>query len=222
MKPGLIFDFDGVIADSEVLANTILAEFISDLGLPTTLDDALNRYSGKRWSEIIAAIEVGVARELPEDFSEKIKAVTFRRFREELHEVEGASGFLDRFPELPRCIASSSSLDRLILCLDILGLTRKFGDSIFTADLVARGKPFPDIFLFAAERINVSPFDCIVIEDSAGGVQAGVAAGMTVIGLCAGTHLRPGHAQRLIAAGASYTAASWDEVSFIVSTLCKP
>ncbi len=222
MKSGLIFDFDGVIADSEVLANTILAEFVSDLGLPTTLDDALNRYSGKRWAEIIAAIEDGVGRELPEDFSEKLKAATLTRFREELHEVEGASGFLNQFPELPRCIASSSSLDRLVLCLEVLGLTRKFGDNIFTADLVARGKPFPDIFLFAAERMNVSPFDCIVIEDSAGGVQAGVAAGMTVIGLCAGTHLRPGHAQRLIAAGASYTAASWEEVSSIVSTLCKP
>jgi beta-phosphoglucomutase-like phosphatase (HAD superfamily) len=88
--------------------------------------------------------------------------------------------------------------------------------------MVARGKPFPDIFLFAAERINVPPSDCIVIEDSASGVRAGVAAGMTVIGLCAAAHLQPGHAQRLSAAGASYTADTWNELSIIVSAVCKP
>jgi HAD superfamily hydrolase (TIGR01509 family) len=221
MKSGLIFDFDGVIADSEVLAGTILAKFVSDLGLATTLNEVVNRYGGKRWSDIMAAIEDGFGQKLPEDFSERLKEATLSSFRQDLRAIEGVADFLTQFRELPHCVASSSSLDRLILCLDILGLTKEFGDFVFSAEMVARGKPFPDVFLLAAERMKVNPFDCIVIEDSANGVRAGVAAGMTVIGLCAASHLQPGHAERLMAAGASYSANSWNEVSVIVSTLCQ-
>ena len=221
MKSGLIFDFDGVIADSEVLAGTILAKFVNDLGLATTLHEALNRYGGKRWSDIMAAIEDGFGQKLPEGFSDRLKEATLSSFRQDLRAVEGVAGFLTEFRELPHCVASSSSLDRLILCLDILGLTKEFGDFVFSAEMVARGKPFPDVFLLAAERMKVNPLDCIVIEDSANGVRAGVAAGMTVIGLCAASHLQPGHAQRLMAAGASYSADSWSEVSAIVSALCR-
>jgi HAD superfamily hydrolase (TIGR01509 family) len=221
MKSGLIFDFDGVIADSEVLAGTILAKFVSDLGLATTLNEVVNRYGGKRWSDIMAAIEDGFGQKLPEDFSERLKEATLSSFRQDLRAIEGVADFLTQFRELPHCVASSSSLDRLILCLDILGLTKEFGDFVFSAEMVARGKPFPDVFLLAAERMKVNPLDCIVIEDSANGVRAGVAAGMTVIGLCAASHLQPGHAERLMAAGASYSANSWNEVSVIVSTLCQ-
>ena len=221
MKSGLIFDFDGVIADSEVLAGTILAKFVNDLGLATTLHEALNRYGGKRWSDILAAVEDGFGQKLPEGFSERLKEATLSSFRQDLRAIEGVADFLKQFRELPHCVASSSSLDRLILCLDILGLTKEFGDFVFSAEMVARGKPFPDVFLLAAERMKVNPLDCIVIEDSANGVRAGVAAGMTVIGLCAASHLQPGHAQRLMAAGASYSADSWSEVSAIVSALCR-
>jgi HAD superfamily hydrolase (TIGR01509 family) len=221
MKSGLIFDFDGVIADSEVLAGTILAKFVSDLGLETTLDEALNRYGGKRWSDIMAAVEDGFGQKLPAGFAERLKEATLSSFRQDLRAIEGVAGFLTQFRELPHCVASSSSLDRLILCLDILGLAKEFGNFVFSAEMVARGKPFPDVFLLAAERMKVNPFDCIVIEDSANGVRAGVAAGMTVIGLCAASHLQPGHAQRLMAAGASYSANSWNEVSVIVSSLCR-
>ena len=221
MKSGLIFDFDGVIADSEVLAGTILAKFVNDLGLATTLHEALNRYGGKRWSDILAAVEDGFGQKLPEGFSERLKEATLSSFRQDLRAIEGVADFLKQFRELPHCVASSSSLDRLILCLDILGLTKEFGDFVFSAEMVARGKPFPDVFLLAAERMKVNPLDCIVIEDSPNGVRAGVAAGMTVIGLCAASHLQPGHAQRLMAAGASYSADSWSEVSAIVSALCR-
>ena len=221
MKSGLIFDFDGVIADSEVLAGTILAKFVNDLGLATTLHEALNRYGGKRWSDILAAVEDGFGQKLPEGFSERLKEATLSSFRQDLKAIEGVADFLAQFRELPHCVASSSSLDRLALCLDILGLTKEFGDFVFSAEMVARGKPFPDVFLLAAERMKVNPLDCIVIEDSANGVRGGVAAGMTVIGLCAASHLQPGHAQRLMAAGASYSANSWNEVSVIVSALCR-
>jgi HAD superfamily hydrolase (TIGR01509 family) len=208
----LIFDFDGVIADSEAIANTVLAEIVTGLGHATTLDQSLEHYSGRRWNEVIAEIEAAIGTTLPENFSGEVKRATLERFRSDLREVSGAANFIRRFSNIPRCIASSSSIDRLKLCLSVLGLEAKFGSHVFSADMVARGKPHPDIFLFAAEKLGVSPKACLVIEDSAGGIQAAVAAGMTAVGLCAASHIREGHDLRLRDAGAAHLADSWPEV----------
>jgi HAD superfamily hydrolase (TIGR01549 family) len=213
----LIFDFDGVIADSEALANTVLAETVTAFGHATTLEDSLGRYAGRRWVDVMAEIESATGKRLPASFSDDLKSATFDRFRADLTEVGGATKFIETFADLPRCIASSSSLDRLQLCLSILDLTDKFGDNVFSADMVPRGKPHPDIFLFAADRLGVSPDSCLVIEDSAGGITAAVAAGMTAVGLCAASHIRTGHHLRLREAGAVHLASSWDEVETIAS-----
>ena len=217
----LIFDFDGVIADSEILANSVLAETLSGLGLPTTLDRSLATYLGKRWPEVIAQAEIDLGRPLPAHFSEDLKIALHDRFRAALTEVRGARAFIAKFSHLPRAIASSSSADRLQLCLEVLGLADAFGDKVFSADLVTHGKPDPAIYLLASQQLNLAPTDCIVIEDSAGGVRAGLAAGMTVIGLTAASHLAPGHAGTLKGAGAHHIAASWDEVDVIVTALLK-
>jgi HAD superfamily hydrolase (TIGR01549 family) len=209
----LIFDFDGVIADSEAIANTVLAETVTRLGHSTTLDEALTRYSGRRWDEVVAEIEAAIGRPLPDDFSGQLKLSTLDRFRTDLKEVSGATDFIRRFAHIPRCIASSSSIDRLQLCLSVLALEAEFGSHVvFSADMVARGKPHPDIFLFAAGRLGVRPDQCLVIEDSAGGIRAAVAAGMTVVGLCAASHIRDGHDLKLRDAGAVHLAHSWSDV----------
>jgi len=208
----LIFDFDGVIADSEAIANIVLAELVSELGHATTLDQALARYSGRRWDEAMAQIETAIGKPLPSNFSSELKRATLDRFRTDLKEVSGAGNFIKRFSHVPRCIASSSSMDRLQLCLSILALEAEFGTHVFSADMVRRGKPHPDIFLFAADKLGVSPSECLVIEDSAGGIKAAVAAGMTAIGLCAASHIRVGHDGRLRDAGAAHLANSWSEV----------
>jgi HAD superfamily hydrolase (TIGR01549 family) len=208
----LIFDFDGVIADSEAIANTVLAEIVTGLGHPTTLDQSLTRYSGQRWDEVIAGIEAAIGKPLPSDFSGQLKLATLERFRTDLKEVSGATNFIRRFSHIPRCIASSSSIDRLQLCLSVLKLEAEFGNHVFSADMVARGKPHPDIFLFAAGKLGVSPGECLVIEDSAGGIRAAVAAGMTAIGLCAASHIREGHDAKLRDAGAVHLAQSWSDV----------
>jgi len=208
----LIFDFDGVIADSEAIANTVLAEIVTGLGHPTTLDQSLTRYSGQRWDEVIAEIEAAIGKPLPSDFSGQLKLATLERFRTDLKEVSGATNFIRRFSHIPRCIASSSSIDRLQLCLSVLELEAEFGTHVFSADMVARGKPHPDIFLFAAGKLGVSPNECLVIEDSAGGIRAAVAAGMTAIGLCAASHIREGHDAKLRDAGAVHLAQSWSDV----------
>ena len=208
----LIFDFDGVIADSESIANTVLAEAVSELGHPTTLDQALSRYMGRRWVEAVAEIEAAIGKPLPDNFSDQLKLATLARFRTDLKEVSGAQAFIRRFSHIPRAIASSSSIDRLQLCLSVLALEAEFGPHVFSADMVARGKPHPDIFLFAAAKLGVSPKECLVIEDSAGGIRAAVAAGMTAVGLSAASHIRDGHDLKLRDAGAVHLAQSWSDV----------
>jgi HAD superfamily hydrolase (TIGR01509 family) len=171
---------------------------------------------GRRWPEVISLIESDLGRALSDSFPEDLKTATLERFSTGLREVQGASNFIRHFHNVPRCIASSSSLDRLHACLRILGLANEFGAHVYSAEMVEKGKPHPDIFILAAQQLNIRPSDCVVIEDSSSGVRAGVAAGMTVIGLCAGSHLRPGHAQRLTDAGATHTASTWDDALVIV------
>ena len=218
----LIFDFDGVIADSEVLANAVLAEFVTRLGCPTTLDDALVRYMGKPHLDKLAAIERDLGRALPGGFSYELEAAILERFRQELCEVQGASEFVRRTARIPRCIASSSRLEQIQLCLDLLGLTADFGSgNVLSATMVKRGKPHPDLFLLAAERLEVAPHECLVFEDSIAGVQGAVAAGTTVIGLCAGSHVRSGHADRLRAAGAAHICQTWEAAALLASMLLQ-
>jgi HAD superfamily hydrolase (TIGR01509 family) len=219
MRALLIFDFDGVIADSEVLSNTVLAETISAHGVPTSVDDCYRLYMGKRVPEITVAIAELTSRALPDNFIESLQSATLQRFRRELRTVAGARDFIDAFADVPRCIASSSAPARLAVCLEVLDLQSRFGANVFSAEQVARGKPHPDIFLFAAEQMGVEPAHCIVIEDSAGGVQAALAAGMTAIGLTAASHIRDGQAERLRQAGAHHVVSTFDEARTIVCRL---
>lgn len=221
MKRLIIFDFDGVVADSEVLSNTVLAECVSDIGVPTTVEDSYRLYMGKRMPEIAAAIEAAAGKPLPKDFADDFEARTLARFRKDLRLVDGLHKYLAAFPELRRCIASSSTPARLALCLDVLGLHDVFGRHVFSAMDVPRGKPYPDIFLHAAQVMGVDPADCLVIEDSVSGVRAAVAAGMTVIGLLAASHVPAGHGARLREAGAEHIAASFAEVQAITRTLLR-
>jgi len=215
----LIFDFDGVIADSELLANMVLAEAVTELGVPTTLEDSYRLYMGKRFVEVIAAVEASVGRRLPETFPAEFQARTLARFRQELRFVDGAREYIDAFAQVPRCIASSSSPDRLALCVDVLDLREAFGERVYSAAVVPRGKPHPDIFLYAARQMRAAPEAAIVIEDSPAGVQAGVAAGMTVIGILAASHIREGHSERLLSAGAHYLAPTFKVAEGITRAL---
>jgi HAD superfamily hydrolase (TIGR01509 family) len=221
MISALIFDFDGVIADSEVLSNTVLAEIVTELGVPTTLEDAYRGYMGKRFHEVIAAIEQAVGRTLPSSFGVQYQDRTLERFGRDLAPIAGVREFIAKFADLPRCIASSSSPERLAVCVEVLEMTSLFEGRVFSASNVARGKPHPDIFLHAAAQIGVSPRQCIIIEDSASGVVAGRAAGSTVIGLLAAGHIREGHAVTLKEAGAHYLAADYPELERIVNDLLR-
>lgn len=213
----LIFDFDGVLADSEVIANTVLARLVSLAGLPTSLEDSLAGFCGRRWSDVAARITASLGGPLPENFQNRLLGETLDAFSASLAETPGATEFITRFADTPRCIASSSSMSRLTHCTALLGLTGLFGSNVLSADRVKHGKPAPDIFLLAADHLAVNPRHCIVFEDAPAGVIAGRAAGMTVVGFCGGSHTRNGHAESLRASGAHYTAANWDEAGAITT-----
>ena len=211
----VIFDFDGVIVDSETLANQVLADELTALGCPTSLDDAYDTYMGHGWAACLAKIEARWGA-VPLEFRPRVDEAVASRLAGELRTVVGVEAFLDRLG-LPCCIASSSQPDWLTSRLAMFGLAHHFGDRVFSAAIhVERSKPFPDIYLHAAKEMAADPARCWVIEDSPTGVTAGVAAGMTVIGLLAGTHIRDGHGERLRAAGAHHLAASYDEVAALI------
>ncbi len=218
-KKLIVFDFDGVVADSETLANAVLAELMTELGVPMTVEQAMQAFIGKRYEDEIAAISALTGRTVGDCHALDVEGRTIARFRGELRAIEGFRAYFDALGTAKRCIASSSSPARLAACLDILDLTGAFGPHVYSASLVARGKPHPDIFLYAAQQLGVAPSDAIVIEDSANGVRAAVAAGMTAIGLTAASHVPPGHAQELRDAGAHHVAQNYREVDAITRLL---
>jgi HAD superfamily hydrolase (TIGR01509 family) len=208
----LIFDFDGVVADSETLACGVAAVYATELGAPMTSAEGLANFVGKRVADVASLItERGGV--VPEDFADQLHRRTLAGFSERLEPVAGVEAFLEAHHFLPRCIASSSSHARLDASLARLGLSHWFDGHIYSADDVARGKPFPDLFLHAARMLGCAPADALVIEDSSSGVTAAVAAGMPVIGLLAGSHVGADHGAKLLAAGASAIAEDYETVS---------
>lgn len=217
----IIFDFDGVVADSEHLAMSVMAEGLSGLGLPTTADEAVQLYMGKGLADCVAAMEARLGSPLPDGFMAARIEEVHRRVVAEVEPVQGLPTFLSAFAHVQRCIASSSKLDYIGRCLDRMSLADWF-EHRFSGHDVERGKPHPDLFLKAAATLGMSPSDCVVIEDSPTGVVAGKAAGMFTFGLCAGRHVRRGHADRLTEAGADMIAESFDQIAEVLRLKIAP
>lgn len=213
----IIFDYDGVVADSEILNNRALADVLTQAGLPTTVDDVITRYMGKRWIDF--RDEIG--QRLPEADLDQLLAdwtsLCRQRAETDLKAVPGVDAFVQSLGDLPRCIASSSKPDWIAFGLDHVGLSGQMGPIFSAAIHVTRGKPHPDLFLYAAARFGTAPSDCLVIEDSPTGVQGAVAAGMPVIGLAAGGHVRADHAERLRDAGARQVVDSYRAVADLLA-----
>ena len=213
-----------MIVDSEILSNLLLAEALTALGHPTTLEEATERYIGLNWRDMGVVIEAEIGRPLPDDFRANVKRA-FELRVEEVTAVVGVEAFLDALAPIPKAVASSSPTEWLRRSLERFGLDRHFGERLFSAaEHVARGKPHPDIYLHAARELGVRPREVLVLEDTPTGVKSACAAGMTVVGLCAGLHCGPGHGERLKAAGADHVAASYEEVLKLVmpDLICHP
>jgi HAD superfamily hydrolase (TIGR01509 family) len=200
MQPELvIFDCDGVLVDSELLACRISAECLTEAEFVISADDVMERYVGVSLKAMLADIEDRYRRTLPPEFADVLRQRMAAAFAAELRPIDGVQTVLAGLT-CRRCVASGNAVLRHTLT--VAGLLHYFDPHVFSATQVARGKPAPDLFLFAAASMQVAPERCVVIEDSQPGVLAAVAAGMRAIGFTGGGHCRPGHAERLRAAGA--------------------
>lgn len=197
----VIFDFDGVIVDSERLANAVLARMVTALGRPMAAAEAARRFTGKVTRDCLALIESDLGLVVPAGFAADYEDAITVAYDAELTPVAGIVPVLDSLRGR-RCVASGSSHPRIAHALRVVGLGHHFAGAVFSAEEVARGKPAPDVFLHAAACMGVEPARCVVVEDSITGVAGARAAGMPVFGLV-GTF----DADELAAAGALPVAA---------------
>jgi HAD superfamily hydrolase (TIGR01509 family) len=214
----LIFDFDGVLLESEYAGNKQIADYLTGAGHPTTPEESMANFMGLAGGDFLAAIERWIGRALPEDFHATRQAEDDRVMREGLDAVAGAVAFVRSLPpELPRAIASSSTTRWIERHLEHLGIRDAFGDKIFSGrEHVARGKPAPDLYLHAATALGVDIGRTAILEDSPVGATGAVASGAHVIGFCGGSHCAPDHADRLRAIGVQDIASSFDEVARLI------
>ncbi|MGY8665854.1 HAD family hydrolase [Bradyrhizobium sp. UFLA05-109] len=200
----IIFDCDGVLVDSEVISCRAHADVLTRHGYPITPEQVLVRFLGVSERDARLMVEQEIGRKLPDDLEQQVTAATLRFYASDLlpiTDVAAAIGAID----LPKCVASSGTPEKIRHGLSCAGLYDMLAPHIFSASQVARGKPAPDLFLFAAEQMKAAPERCLVIEDSVPGVTGAYAAGMTVLGFHGGSHCPPGHADRLRAAGTRLT-----------------
>jgi HAD superfamily hydrolase (TIGR01509 family) len=197
----IIFDCNGVLVDGEPITTAVAAEEFSRAGFPMTPLTIARFFTGRRATDMIAEVEAATGRKLPADFPETLAAATLQRIREELRPTPHAAHALT-WLRGPKCVASSTTPQRIRLSLETTGLMRFFETNLFSATEVARGKPAPDLFLHAARQMGIEAADCIVVEDSPVGVAAAVAAGMTAIGFVGGGHAHSHLPAQLNAAGA--------------------
>lgn len=207
----VIFDCDGVLVDSEQLSCTAFAKVYANHGMAVPVSLVMKGV-GMKQADIIKMIEAETGHHLPDSADVEFWPETRALFAQSLQPTIGIAELLQNLTQ-KRCVASSSQLERIIFSLEKTDLIQFFGDAIFSSSMVKRGKPAPDLFLFAAERMGVEPSRCLVIEDSPFGVEGAVAAGMTVFGYTGGCHTYAGHGDKLTAKGAERVFDRWADIA---------
>jgi HAD superfamily hydrolase (TIGR01509 family) len=200
----VIFDCDGVLVDSEVISCRAHAQTLTRHGYPITEHQVLERFLGVSDREARLIVEAELGRRLPDDFESQVKHATLQFYDGDLRAISHIADALAAI-DLPKCVASSGTPEKIRHGLTCAGLYETLAPHIFSATQVERGKPAPDLFLFAAGQMRASPERCVVIEDSVPGVASALAAGMAVLGFHGGSHCLPGHAAKLKSAGALMT-----------------
>lgn len=209
----ILFNFDGVIADSKRLSTAALVESMIEAGMEATLEEALREFSGKRWRDVLILLEARMGGEIPESLiSQQYKRLS-RRVILEVAMMPGVAAFLSMTADVPRAIAASSEPIWISQTLARFGLEEHFGAHVYTTATLAYDKPDPEIYRVTAQALDIEPRRLIAIEDHAAGVAAAVAAGVPVIGFVGGAHILPGDAEAMTAAGARYLAQDFEEVA---------
>lgn len=183
----VIFDCDGVLVDSEAIANRCTAEAITAAGVPIEAEEALKRFLGGKLTFIQKDVEAMIGRELGDDWVPNIYAKQFKLYRKELRAIPGIDSALVKITDagLKICVGSNGPVEKMDVTLGVTNLKRHFHGRIFSADMVGIPKPEPDLYLYCAERMGIAPERCVVVEDSPVGARAGISAGMRVFGYSA-------------------------------------
>lgn len=205
----LIFDCDGVLVDSEIIASQVNLDILKELGVEMTLDEMSEKYAGLPGKEIFVRIGDELDRPLPDDLEERTDQMMDERMIQSLQAVAGVEAMLNQLDSegLPRCICSNSRTERLKRNLAQTNLLHRFDPHIYSSRLVGNKEPKPDpnVFLHALSEFEADPKTSLVVEDSAHGVMGAVAAGLRVVGFTGASHSYPGHAEQLMDAGAITT-----------------
>jgi HAD superfamily hydrolase (TIGR01509 family) len=211
IQPDLvIFDCDGVLVDSEVLSCGCLCEALGRHGIDLPVDEAIDLFVGRSMVAVREHFRT-LGRALPDEFAVDLKEHVREVFAKALLPIDGIASVLGDLRS-PTCVASSSDLDRVSFSLEVTGLSKYFGDRIYTSQMVKHGKPAPDLFLYAASAMQAEPEHTLVIEDSVSGVRAARAAGMTVWGFVGGSHYASRDGRAILqAAGADRIFADMSE-----------
>jgi HAD superfamily hydrolase (TIGR01509 family) len=207
----IIFDCDGVLIDSEVIANRVNVEVLAGLGVEFTLEEYMERFVGVSLHDEVIEIEKLRKVKLPDDYEARLMNHKYKVFDEELKAIEGIVDLVTSI-KTPKAVASGSSPERLEYTLKLTHLWELFAPHVYSTTLVPKSKPAPDIFLYTADKFSIRPDKCLVIEDSTLGVRAGVVAGMTVIGFSGGSHIKDGHEEKLLELGATKVFSKMQDV----------
>lgn len=213
----VIFDCDGVIVDSEILACRAVADLIAHYEPRAQVAELIERLVGTPDEMIIKAISAEFGTRFPADMRQRaVDAIDTALTEGGLRAIPGIETAVRRL-EVPAAVASNSHYHRVLRSLALAGLDGAFGDHVYTPEAVERPKPAPDLYLHAARRLGVEPARCIVVEDSVPGSTAGLAAGMTVVGFLGGSHIRDGHEARLREAGVGLFCRHMDSLPQVLT-----
>lgn len=212
----LLFDNDGTIVDSEIIAVRIILRMLKPLGFEMSESEYCQRFPGLLTRDILAIIQSEYRLQLPTDFITKLHEEHNLRFDRELRTVPGMFSLFKNL-KTPKSVVSNGSARHVVDCLKRVRLSRALDGRIFSAEQVTRPKPYADLYLFALDELGHAPADVLVIEDSPTGVQAAKAAGLRVIGLLGATHIFPGHEKKLQDTGADYIANNAAELKAVLN-----
>lgn len=210
----VIFDCDGVLVDTEIIAAEIMVDLLSDLSIQIDTHQYIQEFTGKTFSDIMQYFNVN---SIPGKDIESLAKQSEHAIYDHLREIPGMPELVQSL-DLPVAVASNSNLWQVKKALQFLQLEDTIGEAFFSAEMVASPKPSPDVYLLAAEKTGQAPAQCLVVEDSTSGVRSALSAGMEVIGFCGASHILPGHAEKLAELGASSIAHDAKELKSILSS----
>lgn len=183
----IIFDCDGVLVDSESISCGAIAEIATELGFPMTTHEAIHHFVGTSIEYAVDFLQTKITELIPSDFESRYRTMCHERFQTDLQPISGIENLLSQL-DLPRCVGSNGPRHKIISNLELTNLSRYFDPNhLFSAYDIQKWKPLPDLYLHAANRMDVAPTKCVVVEDSVAGVKAARAAGMAVYGYAGDT-----------------------------------